>query len=295
VEIVRDLARADPWRESLERSLARREKSKRSSTRQNELRRDHRLARQSACDSASHGGSRCRAIVKRSMIALTARGTVALALLAAALLASVFEGHGPQASASAVRESGPQAVKGGPDAPPAVAAPVHGRRVGVKRTCPFVVSSTGYVNPLAGAAVTPERIDQGVDYAGSGMLVAIGAAKVTYLAMSGTGWPGPFIEYQLRDGPDAGCYVFYAEGVLPAHGLRVGQTLSAGQTIASIIPGYPSGIEIGWGAGANTKTYAAAAHQWSTTDDQDNIPTAAGKSFSALIASLGGPPGKVEG
>jgi hypothetical protein len=29
--------------------------------------------------------------------------------------------------------------------------------------------------------------------------------------------------------------------------------------------------------------------------ETDNIPTAAGENFSALIASLGGPPGKVEG
>ena len=129
MEIVRDLARADPWQESLERSLARREKSKRSSTQQNELRRDRRLDPQPARDSVNHWGLRWRAIVKRSMIALSARGTVALALLAAALLASVFEGHGPQASASAVRASGPLAVTGGPDAPLAVASPVHGRRV----------------------------------------------------------------------------------------------------------------------------------------------------------------------
>jgi hypothetical protein len=143
--------------------------------------------------------------------------------------------------------------------------------------------------------VRPERIDQGVDYAGSGTLVAIGGATVTYVATTATGWPGSFIEYRLLDGPDAGCYVYYAEGVNPAAGLGVGETVAAGQPIASIIPGWPTGIELGWGAGVSTATSAAETHQWSATSDQNSVASAAGKSFSALIASLGGPPGKVEG
>jgi hypothetical protein len=165
---------------------------------------------------------------------------------------------------------------------------------GGPRTFALLATLT-YVNPLLGAHVKPERIDMGVDYAGSGTLVAIGAARLTYMATSGTGWPGAFIEYRLLDGPDAGGYVYYAEGVIPAPGLHVGQTVAAGQAIASIIPDYPTGIELGWGAGASTKTYAEAAGQWSASDDEDNVASAAGKSFSALIAGLGGPAGKVEG
>jgi hypothetical protein len=143
--------------------------------------------------------------------------------------------------------------------------------------------------------VTPERIDQGVDYAGSGTLAAIGGATITHVATTATGWPGSFIEYRLLDGPDAGCYVYYAEGVKPAAGLRAGETVAAGQPIASIIPRWPTGIELGWGAGISTATYAAESHQWSATSDQNSVASAAGKSFSAMIASLGGPPGKVEG
>jgi hypothetical protein len=40
---------------------------------------------------------------------------------------------------------------------------------------------------------------------------------------------------------------------------------------------------------------AAKGHQWSPESDEKSTPTAAGKSFSALLSSLGGPPGKVEG
>jgi hypothetical protein len=71
--------------------------------------------------------------------------------------------------------------------------------------------------------------------------------------------------------------------------------VTAGQPIATIVPGWSTGIELGWGAGVSTATYAAETHQWSATSDEDNVPSTAGKSFSALIAALGGPPGKVEG
>jgi hypothetical protein len=147
------------------------------------------------------------------------------------------------------------------------------------------------VNPLTSARVTPERIDQGVDYSGSGTLGAIGDGKITYVGTSGTGWPGAFVEYRLTAGADAGRYVYYAESVTPAAGLHVGQTVRAGQPVASI----NGGIEIGWGSGVGTQPLAQALGQWSGGDDSSNSASPAGKSFSALIAGLGGPPGKVEG
>jgi hypothetical protein len=141
---------------------------------------------------------------------------------------------------------------------------------GLNDACQPANGPSDYVNPLADARVRPERIDQGVDYAGSGTLAAIGAAAVTYVATSGTGWPGSFIEYRLLDGADAGCYVYYAEGVKPAAGLRAGERVAAGQAIASIIRGWATGIELGWGAGISTMTYAAKTHQWSVNSDHDS-------------------------
>ena len=35
--------------------------------------------------------------------------------------------------------------------------------------------------------------------------------------------------------------------------------------------------------------------QWHGGDDANSVPSPAGKDFSALIAELGGPPGKIEG
>ncbi len=145
--------------------------------------------------------------------------------------------------------------------------------------------ATGYVNPLADASVTPERIDEGVDYAGTGTLTSIGRGRVNYVGTSGTGWPGAFIEYQLLNGRYAGRYVYYAEGVRPASGIYVGRILQPGDAVASLIPGWSTGIEIGWGAGIGTETLAAEL-------GQRTFPTPAGENFSAFIASLGGPPGR---
>jgi hypothetical protein len=201
---------------------------------------------------------------------------------------------GPSSSPTAAHADPPPVAIGPAHADPPLtqSAPSGGGLAG-RRRCPLATAPAGYVNPLAGAIVKPERIDQGVDYAGVGKLAAIGTARITELAAY-EGWPGMFIEYRLLEGADAGCYVYYAEGVTPANGLHVGQTVSAGQPIATIIPVYPTGIELGWGAGSGTKAYALVARQWTAADDQDNVASAAGKSFSSMIAALGGPPGKVE-
>jgi hypothetical protein len=260
----------DPWQESLERSRARRGRSTRPSP-----------------GAARPGVPRSTAKLLRTRI-LSAKTVVPVLALAAAILAGALTGGGPEVSPTAATADAQRAAT----APP---PPTPRPRAAGWRACPLAVAPAGYVNPLASAIVKPERIDQGVDYAGVGKLAAIGAGRVTYLATDNTGWPGAFIEYQLLDGANAGCYVYYAEGVTPADGLRVGDTISAGQLIATIIPMYPTGIEIGWGAGIRTKAYAKVAGQWSPTADEDNIASAAGKSFSSLIAALGGPPGKVEG
>jgi len=199
----------------------------------------------------------------------------------------------------------PKPVKATPKPPAAIPKPVKATPKPVTSTHPVAThpapkapaptppppASGQYVNPLANASVTPERVDQGVDYSGSGTLGAIGDGTLTYVATSGTGWPGAFIEYRLTSGAYSGRYVYYAESISPAGGLHVGQTVRAGQPIASI----HGGIEIGWASGVGTQPLAQALGQWSGGDDSNNVASPAGKSFSALIAQLGGPPGKVEG
>jgi hypothetical protein len=150
----------------------------------------------------------------------------------------------------------------------------------------------GYVNPLAHARVRAERIDQGVDYAGSGPLDAIGAGIVTesFAPGSGSGWPGSggFVEYRLIAGPDAGAYIYAAEGVAPT--VRVGQSVGPGQQVATIIPGSPTGIETGLASGHGVTTWAAAHGGY-----EEGQLTGAGQWFSELLQSIGAPAGEVQG
>lgn len=148
-----------------------------------------------------------------------------------------------------------------------------------------------YVDPLQRAHVTPERIDQGVDYSGTGPLLAIGRALITKVETSNTGWPGAWIEYRLLDGPDKGQDVYYAEGVTPAAGIHPGKIVSAGTPVANLIPGWHSGIEIGWASGVGTASYAKEYGGGYSEGDS----TAAGVNFSDLIKRLGGPGGIQQG
>ncbi len=296
MDIVRDPVYAERWRESLERSRARRGKPMPSPGELSRWRAQRDLARD---DPAVRAVPSCwrslrRAIARRPAVVLASpAGILAFALLAAAL-PSGSAGVGAHASARGASSSRTATIS--PAGAPGRVASGPGSASTTPGACLRAGWPNGYVNPLAAATVTPKRIDQGVDYtAGSGTLTAIGDATVTVVATSDTGWPGAFIEYQLASGPAAGCYVFYAEGVNPAVDLQVGEVVRRGEPIATIIPGYSSGIEIGWGAGTGTETYAAQLGEWSATADSDSIPTTAGKAFSSLIASLGGPPGRIEG
>ena len=151
--------------------------------------------------------------------------------------------------------------------------------------------AAGYVNPLAAATVRGERIDQGVDYAGSGTLGALGPGVVTKVVQSGSGWEGGgYVEYKLTGGPYAGHSVYYAEGVTPT--VSVGQTLTAGQPVAKIISGFPTGMELGFAAGNGSEESYASAYGGGYTEGS---PTAAGVAFSNLVASLGGPAGTSSG
>jgi hypothetical protein len=283
LDTVRDLGRVEPWQESLERSLARRGKSPKSTPAAASPARA-RVRRQRLPRAPLARRSRLLAVVAGSILALA---------LVAATLPSLFAGRSAEARVGRAQADSFRVPSVSSYARPAYAATAAGATTA--RTCRPVAQPRGYVNPLAVAHVTPERVDQGVDYAGSGTLTAIGPAKVTRIDASGAGWPGAFIEYRLLAGYDSGCYVYYAEGVTPAPGLRIGAVVGAGEAIASIIRGFPTGIELGWASGRSTITDAAQRGEWSPTRDADNVPTAAGRCFSALIAALGGPAGKIEG
>jgi hypothetical protein len=145
-------------------------------------------------------------------------------------------------------------------------------------------SSTGYANPLrAVVALTPERIDQGVDYAGFGPLYAMGNGVV--LNTVGSGWPGgTFIAYQLSDGPARGLVVFVAEDVQPS--VQIGDTVNSNTVLGHMYAG-PDGIETGWADGSRLPdTMAHTYGQYSGSNS-----TAFGDNFSRFLQSVGAPGG----
>jgi len=149
-------------------------------------------------------------------------------------------------------------------------------------------SSSGYANPFRSASgLSPERIDQGVDYSGFGPVYAIGNGVVRNTV--GGGWPGgTFIAYQLTDGPASGLVVYLAEDVEP--NVQVGQTVSSGTVIGQMYAG-PDGIETGWANGASLPdTMARDAGQFDGSNS-----SAFGANFSQFLQSLGAPGGILDG
>ncbi|HET9689888.1 MAG TPA: hypothetical protein VFP61_01950 [Acidimicrobiales bacterium] len=147
--------------------------------------------------------------------------------------------------------------------------------------------ATGYANPLrAVTGLRAERVDEGVDYGGSGPVYALGDGVVT----STTGnWPaGTYISYRLTDGPAAGESVYVAENVTPT--VTVGQTVTMGTVVGILHDAYPD-MEIGWSADAYGDTMAAAAGQWTPASDAASQPTAFGVNFDQLLVGLGAPSG----
>src|SRR5215475_8671640 len=115
-----------------------------------------------------------------------------------------------------------------------------------------------YRNPFRAVKnLRPERIDMGVDYAGTGPVYALGEGVITS-ARTGTGWgppagaaPGGFIGERLTSGPLKGRYVYVAEGIQPAPGLRPGQHVTGQTVIGTMVPS-ATGIETGLAAAPGT-------------------------------------------
>ena len=145
----------------------------------------------------------------------------------------------------------------------------------------------GYLNPLRSVSgLIPERIDQGVDFSGSGPVYALGAAVITSAAKGPTGWPGGgWITYQLTDGPGAGLMVYVAEDVTPA--VQVGQQVSPSTVIGYMVAG-PDGIETGWAqpTGLSAESQLPEAGGISGLGP---FPTRVGANFDELLQALGVP------
>jgi hypothetical protein len=147
--------------------------------------------------------------------------------------------------------------------------------------CSGPVTDTGYVNPFAHAQITPSRIDQGVDYSGTGPIDALGPGRVVLVSTTDTGWGNGngWISYQLTAGTYTGDYIYVAEGITPT--VTQGELVSAGEQIGAF---NGHSIEIGFALGQDD---LALAH----TVYHEGADTAAGRTMNTLLTSLGAPAG----
>ncbi len=145
----------------------------------------------------------------------------------------------------------------------------------------------GYFNPLRDVTgLVPERIDQGVDFAGSGPVFALGNAVITNASGDAAGWPGGgWITYQLTDGPDAGLMVYLAEDVTPT--VQAGEHVSASTVIGDMFSG-SDGIETGW-AQPGGLSAESQLPQAGGIGGHGPFPTMVGLNFDELLQSLGVP------
>lgn len=152
-------------------------------------------------------------------------------------------------------------------------------------------ATADYVNPLAHANVTGERIDQGVDYAGTGYLVAIADGIVTESVPDGSGWEGEgYLEYKItQPGELEGASVYGAEGITPV--VHAGERVSAGARIADLRDPMPHGIELGFAAGTGQQSY----YRYHDGNYVEGTATRPGIAFDNLVRRLGGPAGRIEG
>jgi hypothetical protein len=150
-----------------------------------------------------------------------------------------------------------------------------------------IAAAPGYRNPLRGiGGLVPERIDMGVDFAGSGPIYAIGDAMVTSATGEASGWPGGgWITYQLTDGPDAGLTVYVAEDVVPT--VLPGTRVSRSTVIAEMFSG-SDGIETGWAQAGAAQSELPEAEA-PEAGGLGSFPTAVGVNFDELLQSLGVP------
>jgi hypothetical protein len=159
------------------------------------------------------------------------------------------------------------------------------------RNQPEIVSSgvaeaPAYLNPFRDIGnLFPERIDQGVDFGGSGPVYALGDATITNAQAYNGGWGGGWITYQLTDGPAAGLMVYVAEDVTPD--VQVGQQVTPWTVIGTMYNG-GEGIETGWAqpTGASAESQLAVA---GGIGGLGPFPTSVGLNFEELLEWLGVP------
>ena len=196
----------------------------------------------------------------------------------------------------AQKEPGKPGVSGGSPTPTPGSGPSD--------SCGAGASGTGaYQNPLRDVQqLSPERIDQGVDYSGEGPVHPLGDGTIVDNGNGGltsSGWDyggyDAFIIEKLSDGPASGKLVYVAEACIPK--VTVGQTVTPNDVLCNMINPSSTGIETGWASGVGATSESSTPAGGSINGASACIvaspswPTLIGENYSDLLVSLGAPSG----
>jgi hypothetical protein len=143
-----------------------------------------------------------------------------------------------------------------------------------------------YCDPYRDVAnLSPERIDQGVDYGGSGPIYALGPGTIDqYFNRNDSGWPGgTFLSYRLSAGPAAGRIIYLAENIDLDPNLRSGSFVYSGTVLGTLVNASPNS-ESGWGVAGAGYTAEHGCYM-------EGCMTPLGVNFNALLVCLKAPSG----
>lgn len=150
-----------------------------------------------------------------------------------------------------------------------------------KNCLPVSPANEQYCNPFrAVKGLVPERIDQGVDYACSGPIYAMGPGVIdVFHNRDDSGWPGgTFMSYKLTAGPASGKTIYLAENIDLDTSLKSGSFVFSGTILGTQVNASPES-EIGWGVPGAGYT---AEHSCYT----EGCDTALGDNFNELLVAL---------
>jgi hypothetical protein len=143
-----------------------------------------------------------------------------------------------------------------------------------------------YCNPYRGvASLRAERIDQGVDYGGSGPIYALGPGTIDlYMNRTDTGWPGnTFVSYKITAGPAMGKVIYLAENLDLNPALKAGSFVYGGTVLGTLVNASPDS-ESGWGVAGAGYTAEHACYV-------EGCDTPLGDNFNELLTCLHATPG----
>lgn len=150
----------------------------------------------------------------------------------------------------------------------------------------------GYNDPFRRGNFTPERIDMGADFTGSGPIFFPGPGIVTevdnsWLNAAGAPYPGTWIEEHFTSGPLRGKNVYFAEDITPAAGLHAGMKVDS-NTLLGTLTG--SQMETGYAANAISHGWTLAAKTGQYTGE--GVATWYGKAWDNVLVTLGVKPAR---